>query len=74
MVYMPSGTRPRRYRDINRVIMGLDEFSKPDWKSNHSPYGKTESMKMIRRKKSQGKIFYLKQQTNKQKATPRLKL
>lgn len=32
------------------VIMGLEEFSKPDRKSNHSPYGKRESMKIIRRK------------------------
>lgn len=39
------------------VIKGLDEFSKPDRKLNHSHYGKRQSMKVIRRKKAVERCF-----------------
>lgn len=54
------------------VIMSLDEFSKPDRKLNHSPYGKRECMKVIRRKKLKKDIFLKKQ--NKTKPKHNLKL
>lgn len=46
------------------VTMGFDEVSKPAWKLNHSPYGKRESMKIIRQKKLRKDILL--KQTNKQ--------
>lgn len=39
------------------VITGLDELSTPDRKMNHSPYGKRERRKVIRRKKLRKGIF-----------------
>lgn len=50
------------------VIMSLDEFSKPDRKLNHNPYGKREYMKVIRRKKLK-KIFFFKKKKNQNENT-----
>lgn len=52
------------------VIMSLDEFSKPDRKLNHNPYGKREYMKVIRRKKLK-KIFFFKKKKIKMKTQPK---
>jgi len=49
----------RRAKEVHRhnpgsgtdVIMGLEEFSTPARKLDHNPYGKRESMKVIRGKK-----------------------
>lgn len=42
------------------IIMGSEEFPKPDGKLNHSPYGKRQNMVVMRRKKQRKAISLLK--------------
>ena len=42
------------------IIMGLDEFPKPDGKLNHSSYGKRQNTMVMRRKKQTKAILLLK--------------
>lgn len=42
------------------IIMGLDEFPKPDGKLNCRPYGKRQNMMVTRRKQQRKAILLLK--------------